>query len=87
MSSTSSKPANVVPRQTKIYSKICSDPNHKHFCDLYCIKIPAPIALKFDLKYGDCLVWRYYPDLKAAMMSKRGEWKSAEGISRDKVSE
>ena len=77
MPSTSIKPANLVASQTKIYSKICSDRNHEHFCDLYYIKIPVPIGNKFDLKEGDCLIWRYYPDIKTAMMSKRGEWNSA----------
>jgi hypothetical protein len=70
MSSTSLKPAILEAGQTKVYSKICSDRNHKHFCDLYYIKIPVPIGDKFDLKDGDCLLWRYYPDIRTALMSK-----------------
>jgi bifunctional DNA-binding transcriptional regulator/antitoxin component of YhaV-PrlF toxin-antitoxin module len=70
--------------QSKIYSKICSYRNHKHFCDLYYIKIPVPIGDKFDLKEGDCLVWRYYPDIKTAMMSKRGDRKLATARSTRK---
>jgi hypothetical protein len=70
MSSTSFEPATLVAGQTKIYSKVCSDRTHKHFCDLYYIKIPVPIGDKFDLKEGDCLVWRYYPNIKTALMSK-----------------
>jgi hypothetical protein len=48
------------------------------------IEIPPLIALKFDLREGDRLLWHYYDDKKAAIITKREGWKSRKArISRD----
>lgn len=39
--------------------------------ELNMIEIPKPIAHEFDLKDGDCLIWRYYDKAKVVVISKR----------------
>jgi hypothetical protein len=79
MSSTSFDNAKLVSGQSKISSvKVFLDKNHKHFGNLNYIEIPDLVARKFDLKEGDCLIWHYYTDKKAAIVIKREGWKSRE---------
>jgi hypothetical protein len=69
----------LVSGQSKITStKVFLDKNHKHSCNLNYIEIPDLVALKFDLKEGDHLIWHYYVDKKAAIVIKREGWKSRE---------
>jgi hypothetical protein len=48
----------------------------EYFSSINIIGIPPLIAKKFDLKEGDCLIWHYYDDQKAAIVAKREGWKS-----------
>jgi hypothetical protein len=58
----------------------------KYFSSVNIIEIPALIALKFDLKEGDCLMWHYFDDEKSAIVTKREGWKSRNArLSRDKI--
>jgi hypothetical protein len=77
MTYTSFEHANLISGQSRISStKIFLDKNHKHFCNLHYIEIPDSVARKFDLKGGDCLIWNYYHDKKAAIVRKREGWQS-----------
>jgi hypothetical protein len=79
MSSPSFERANLISCQSKIISeKMYLGINHKHVYNLHYIEIPYLVACKFDLKDGDCLIWRYYPDKRAAIVTKREGWKSRE---------
>ena len=71
--STSFEHANLVSGQSKLY------PTRRfaaYFSSINIIEIPSLIARKFDLKEGDCLIWHYYADRKAAIVTKREGWKS-----------
>ena len=69
--------ANLISGQSRISStKIFLDKNHKHFYNLHYIEIPDSVARKFELNEGDCLIWHYYDDKKAAIVRKREGWKS-----------
>jgi hypothetical protein len=52
--------------------------NSQNISSLNLIEIPDLVACKFNLKEGDCLIWHYYADKKAAIVTKREEWKSRE---------
>ena len=77
----------LVSGQSKITStKVFLDKNHKHSCNLNYIEIPDLVALKFDLKEGDSLMWHYFADKKAAIVIKREGWKSREArVSKESV--
>jgi len=69
----------LISGQSKITStKVFLDKSRKHFCDLHYIEIPDLVAREFDLREGDCLIWHYYTDKKAAIVIKREGWKSKE---------
>ena len=69
--------ANLISGQSRISStQIFLDKNHIHFYNLHYIEIPDSVDRKFDLKEGDCLIWHYYADKKAAIVTKREGWKS-----------
>ena len=71
--------AKLVSGESKITStKVFLNKNHKHVCNLNYIEIPDFVALKFDLKEGDSLIWHYFTDKKAAIVIKREGWKSRE---------
>ena len=57
-------------------TKIFLDNNHKHFYNLHYVEISDLVTRKFDLNEGDCLIWHYYDDKKAAIVRKREGWKS-----------
>lgn len=85
MSPTSFEHANRISGQSRISStKIFLDKNHKHFCNLHYIEIPDSVARKFELNEGDCLIWHYYDDKKAAIVTKREGWKSREAGTSSK---
>jgi hypothetical protein len=74
---TSFENANLISGQSRISSpKIFLDKNHKHFYNIHYIEIPDSVARKFELNEGDCLIWHYYADKKAAIVTKREGWKS-----------
>jgi hypothetical protein len=79
MSFISFENTKLVSGQSKITStKVFLDKNHRHFYNLNYIEIPDFVALMFDLKEGDHLIWHYYVDKKAALVTKREGWKSRE---------
>ena len=69
----------LVIGQSKLYDTLYNK-NHKYFYKRYLIEIPLLIADEFDFKEEDCVIWRYYANVKAAVVSKR-EWR----ISRETV--
>jgi hypothetical protein len=69
----------LVIGQSRLYDTLYNK-NHKYFYRRYLIEIPLLIANEFDFKEEDCLIWRYYANVKAAVVSKR-EWR----ISREIV--
>jgi hypothetical protein len=87
LSFTSFERANIVAGQSKITSeKIILGKKHKHFYNLRYIEIPELVARKFELKDSDCLIWRYFHDKRAAIVTKREGWKSAnERILKEKA--
>jgi hypothetical protein len=77
MTYTSFEQANLISGQSRIsFTKIFLNKNHKHFYNLHYIEIPDSVARKFELNEGDCLIWNYYDDKKAAIVRKREGWKS-----------
>ena len=73
MTSTSFEQANPISGRSKLYP---AKKFAEHFSSLNLIEIPDLVARKFDLKEGDCLIWHYYADKKAAIVTKREGWKS-----------
>ena len=68
MSTTSFENANLISGQSKLFP---TRQFAEYFSSLNIIEIPLLIARKFDLKEGDCLIWHYYDDKKAAIVIKR----------------
>ena len=82
MTPTSYEQANIVAGLSKITSeKVYLGKNHKDFCNLHYIEIPYRVAYKFDLRDRDSLIWRYYHDKRAAIVTKREGWKSRSQIN------
>ena len=82
MTPTYFEQANIVAGLSKITSeKIYLGKNHKNFWNLHYIEIPYRIAYKFDLRDGDSLIWHYYHDKRAAIITKREGWKSRSQIN------
>ena len=77
VSSRSFEHTNCVVGLSKIIAeKIFLGKNHKHVFNPYYIDIPHSIALKWDLRDSDTLIWHYYHDKRAAIVTKREGWKS-----------
>ena len=77
VSSSSFERANRVAGLSRIIAeKIYLGKNHKHIYNPYYIEIPPLVALKWDLRDSDRLIWHYYHDKRAAIVTKREGWKS-----------
>lgn len=63
MTSTSIELGRLISGQSKLF---LTRQFAEYFSRLNIIEIPSLIAPKFDLKEGDCLIWHYYNDKKAA---------------------
>jgi hypothetical protein len=79
---TSFENANHIAGQSKLFPT-----KHfaRYFSSVNIIEIPTPIALKFDLKEGDCLLWHYYDDKKVAIITKREGRISSENVKKYKA--
>jgi hypothetical protein len=60
----------LVIGQSRLYDTLYNK-NQKYFYRRYLIEVPLQIANEFDFKEEDCLIWRYYANVKAAVVSKR----------------
>jgi hypothetical protein len=68
MHTTSFENVNHIKGQSKPYA---TKQLAKYFPSVNLIEIPPLIALKFDLRDGDRLLWDYYDDKKVAIITKR----------------
>ena len=71
----------LVIGQSKLYDTLYNK-NQKYFYRRYLIEIPLLIANEFDFKGEDCLIWRYYANVKAAVVSKREGRISREAVKK-----
>lgn len=71
----------LVIGQSKLYDIHCNK-NQKYSYRRYLIEIPPLIANEFDFKEEDCLIWRYYANVKAAVVSKRERRISRETVKK-----
>jgi hypothetical protein len=79
MPSTSFEDANLVSGRSKLFP---ARQLGECFSGINIIEIPTLVALKFDLKEGDCLIWHYYDDKKAAIVTKREGRMSREKLKK-----
>ena len=67
--------------QSRLYDTLYNK-NQKYFYRRYLIEIPQLIANEFDFKEEDSLMWRYYANVNAAVVSKRGGRISRETVKK-----